>query len=89
MVVPTITLNDLLEEAGVEKIDFLSMDINGSEPTALAAFDIRRYRPDLVDVEAHPKNQQALLDYFSAAGYRRIDAYLAYDMTNWYFAPEE
>jgi FkbM family methyltransferase len=34
--VPTITLNDLLEQSGVSKIDFLSMDIEGHEPKALA-----------------------------------------------------
>ena len=40
VMVPTITLNDLLPKHGLEKIDFLSMDIELSEPKALAGFDI-------------------------------------------------
>ena len=39
--VPTITLNDLLPRHGISRIDFLSMDIELSEPKALAGFDIR------------------------------------------------
>ena len=34
--VPTITLNDLLGREGVERFDFLSMDIELAEPAALA-----------------------------------------------------
>src|SRR5262249_40366224 len=34
--VPTITLNDLLAQNGLQHLDFLSMDIEGAEPKALA-----------------------------------------------------
>ena len=51
--VSTITLNDLLDGQGVTSIDFLSMDIELSEPQALAGFDIDRFRPALVGIEAH------------------------------------
>ena len=40
--VPTITLNDLLVKSGVTHVDFLSMDIELSEPMALAGFDLRQ-----------------------------------------------
>ena len=43
MEVETTTLDKVLDERGVEKIDFLSMDIEESEPPALAGFDIERY----------------------------------------------
>src|SRR5690606_4992029 len=46
VLVPSITLNDLLEQEGVEKIDFLSMDIEGFQYEALQGFDIEKYRPD-------------------------------------------
>ena len=36
--VPTITLNDLLAREGTARLDFLSMDIELSEPRALAGF---------------------------------------------------
>ena len=87
--VPTITLTDLLDREGVTQIDFLKIDINGTEPTALAGFDIQRFRPALVHVEAHERNHRILLDYFERNGYRRLDEYLKYDRSNWYFAPKE
>ena len=85
---PTITLDDLLSREGVENIDFLSMDINGSEPAALAGFDIKRYRPELVQIEAHEVNQEFLSSYFEENGYERIDEYRQYDRNNWFFTPE-
>jgi FkbM family methyltransferase len=85
--VPTITLTDLLDREGVEKIDFLSMDIEEAEPAALAGFDIERFRPELVCIEVAKRTREPLLAYFSAHGYERIDAYLAVDEVNWYFRP--
>lgn len=86
--VETITLDLLLEKAGLEKIDFLSMDIEEGEPAALRAFDIERFRPELVCIEAGPpKVREAIAPYFEAHGYERIDAYLAHDVANWYFRP--
>jgi hypothetical protein len=63
------------------------MDIEGSEPTALAGFDIERFRPELVVIEAAPDNRAAIAAYFAAHGYERIDAYLEHDAFNWYFRP--
>lgn len=85
--VPTITLNRLLEREGVQKIDFLSLDIEGFELAALDGFDIQKYRPDLVCVEIQTELAAKLLDYFARNNYRRIDDYLPFDMHNWYFAP--
>jgi FkbM family methyltransferase len=87
--VPTITLNDLLTQEGLTHIDFLSMDIEGAEPKALAAFDLRKYAPELVCIEASPEIQADLLAYFTAHGYERIDEYLPYDAVNWYFRPRQ
>ena len=85
--VPTITLDDLLTREGVEEIDLLSMDIEGSEPAALAGFDIQRFRPELVLIEARGENQGVVMEYFDSHGYERIEAYLSNDMLNWYFRP--
>jgi FkbM family methyltransferase len=87
--VPTITLNELLDREGVKKIDFLSMDIEGSAPPALAGFDIERFRPELVCIEVGKNAEygQALFDYFERHGYERIDRYLENDDVNWYFTP--
>ncbi len=85
VLVPTITLNALLDRASVSKIDFLSMDIEGGEPAALAGFDIERFRPELVGIEVFPSNEEAILAYFEKHGYRRIDAYLKRHKEDWFF----
>jgi FkbM family methyltransferase len=84
--VPTITLNDLLEQNHVAKIDFLSMDIEGAEPAALAGFDIEKYKPALVCIEAAAINREVLAAYFDKHGYERIDE--RRDATNWYLKPK-
>ena len=87
--VPTIRLDDLLAKLGVSKIDFFNLDIELWEPHALAGFDIEKYRPSLVCVEAHPPVRQEISKYFSDHAYKRLDQYLPFDRRNWYFAPEE
>jgi FkbM family methyltransferase len=84
---PTITMNDLLSAAKLESFDFLSMDIELSEPKALAGFDIRRFRPQLVCIEAHPEVRQQILDYFATNRYVVIGKYLRADDKNLYFTP--
>ena len=87
--VPTITLNDLLAKLGVQKINFLNIDIELWEPHALAGFDIEKYRPDLVCIEAHRQVRDQLLAYFGAHGYIRLDQYFLFDQRNWYFTPRK
>jgi FkbM family methyltransferase len=83
--VPTITLNDLLEKNGVTKIDFLTMDIEGAEPAALAGFDIDKYKPELVLIEPTTDTREPILAYLTQHGYERIDKYLERDKQSWYF----
>jgi len=84
--VPTITLDDLLEQNHVAKIDFLSMDIEGAELAALAGFDIKKYRPELVCIEAAADNREKLAAYFDRHDYERIGE--TRDFANWYFRPK-
>jgi FkbM family methyltransferase len=86
--VPTITLNQLLDESGVKEVDFLSMDIEGAEMLALAGFDLARFRPELLCIEAKPQNREGILRHLAARGYERIERYLARDQVNYYFAPK-
>ena len=86
--VRTVTLNDLLAREGIARVDFLSMDIELAEPRALAGFDIERYRPALVCIEAHPQVRQQLLDYFHRHHYVVAGKYLGVDAQNLYFIPD-
>ena len=85
--VPTTTLNELLDAAGISAFDFLSLDIELAEPKALAGFDIARFKPALAGVEAHPQVRQELLDYFAGNGYVVVGKYLRVDPQNLWFAP--
>lgn len=85
--VPRRTLDSLLGEAGIDRIDFLNMDIELGEPAALRGFSVDRYRPRLVCVEAHGETRQAILDYFADHGYVVVGKYLPHDRVNLYFAP--
>ena len=87
--VPTITLTDLLSQQRVSRIDLLSMDIELHEPKALSGFDIRRFRPRLVCIEAHSEVRQSILDYFALHGYVVVGKYLQADSANLYFRPLE
>jgi FkbM family methyltransferase len=62
MTVPTIRLTDLLDRVGVSRIDLLSVDVELAETKVLAGFDIGRFRPALVCIEAHPQVRQQILD---------------------------
>lgn len=85
--VPTITLDDLLKREAVERIDFLSMDIELHEPQALRGFDLRRYRPALICIEALLPIRQQILNHFAANGYVPVGKYLRVDQENLYFVP--
>ncbi len=85
--VRTITLNDLLAGERLDHVDFVSMDIELAEPRALAGFDVERYHPTLVCVEAHPQVRQAILDYFHRHHYVVVGKYMGVDTQNLYFMP--
>lgn len=47
------TLDDILSEAGNPKLDFVSIDVEGSELQVLRGFDLGRHRPAILMLEDH------------------------------------
>ena len=45
-------LSRLIDEAGLQSIDFLKIDVEGAEPDVLGGLDLKRHRPKVVLVEA-------------------------------------
>lgn len=84
---PTLTLNDILDRNGVSRLQFVSIDVELHEPQVLAGFDLKRFAPELVCIEAHPEVRQAILDYFTARDYVIVGKYLRTDTQNLYFMP--
>jgi FkbM family methyltransferase len=85
--VTTTTLDDVLKRLGVDRVDFLSIDIELAEPQALAGFSLERFKPRLVAVEAHPPIRQQLLDHFARHQYVLVGRYWRVDSENFWFAP--
>ena len=51
--VPVETIDKILESNNTEKLDFLSIDVEGFEMDVFAGFSINRWRPSLILVEDH------------------------------------
>ena len=49
--VPVRTMDTMLAEAGVAKIDFVTIDVEGGELAVLAGFDLTRWQPRIVILE--------------------------------------
>jgi len=73
--VPTLTLRQLLDENGVERIDFLKMDCEGAEFDILMNLDektlskIRRFALEFHDL-SDEKNGKSLKQYLENKGFR-------------------
>ncbi|HEY7809928.1 MAG TPA: FkbM family methyltransferase [Allosphingosinicella sp.] len=82
--VETITLNDLLSGHGIGKLDYLSVDTEGSELDILTEFDFGRFAPAIVTVEHNfTSAREGLLKLLTAQGYVRVfEKYSAFD--DWY-----
>ncbi len=88
--VPTVSLNDLLEEHGAPRdIDYLSVDTEGSEFDILAAFDFSRYRIRIISVEHNymDTKREAIRQLLAQHGYQReFEAFSNWD--DWYVRPD-
>lgn len=68
--VPATTVNRILEQNRVERIDFVSLDVEGQEQAVLSEFDLHKYQPQLLVVEyALRYDRQELLSHLKTQGY--------------------
>lgn len=51
LLVPVVTLDSILAEAGVRHVEFLSVDVEGAEVDVLSGLSFDRYRPKLILLE--------------------------------------
>jgi FkbM family methyltransferase len=80
------TLDDVLEEAGVNHVDFLSIDVEGHQLEVLRGLDLSFHRPSLVLVEDRFRDGWATHIHMLKQGYRLIDRT---DGLNGWYIPKE
>jgi len=78
------TLDSILAEAGVTRIDFLSIDVEGLELPVLQGLDLKKYAPRLILIEEH-RRDYAKHFYLRRHGYRLVRRT---GRNNWYVPAE-
>lgn len=69
--VDVVTLDWLIEQTGRQKVDFVSIDVEGFEPEVIDGFSPARWFVDLVLVEDHARSN-ATHRAMTAKGYKRV-----------------
>ncbi len=67
IIVPTVTLDRLLEEVNFPRIDFITIDVEGHELSVLKGFSLETHRPRIVIVEDNAKAGDSEVTRFLAA----------------------
>ena len=68
--VPALTLNAILQKHSVERIDFITIDVEGHEWGVLRGFSIRKWRPGAVLIERNtPLPDGRIMRYMHRNGY--------------------
>jgi FkbM family methyltransferase len=75
LTVPVRTLNWILAASGWDRLDLLSIDIEGGEMAALAALDFEKWAPALIVVENWGKDE-AFKPLLAPHGYTLVDRIL-------------
>jgi FkbM family methyltransferase len=76
--VPVRRLDALLEEAGIRRIDYCSIDTEGAEHLILSSIDPDKYEIGILSVENNYKNPR-ISDLLEGRGYRREKVFHGYD----------
>ncbi len=77
--VPIKTLNQILSEANAPvPLDFVSIDVEGAEMRVLQGFDLDRFQPRILILEAMDSTyEEQLHDYLTVRGYHRARLFVS------------
>jgi FkbM family methyltransferase len=78
--VRVLTLDEVIEEAGSPRLDFVSIDVEGLQLEVLRGFDLARHRPRLLFVEDHLLNWETHF-HLRRRGYELVKRT---QLNNWY-----
>lgn len=71
-------LSDILDEAGVTRVDYMTIDTEGSELKILEDTDLSRYDVQYLSIENNYRDQK-IVDRMEALGYERIHIFAGFD----------
>jgi len=66
------TLTSILNEYKVEKVDFISLDVEGHELSVLQGMDFNKWVPKYILIEINRDARKSIEDYLSTFGYKNI-----------------
>jgi FkbM family methyltransferase len=78
--VPGRTLSEVLDEVGAPEVDFLSLDLEGFEPQALAGLDLDRHTPRFILVEVQDDTRLQEVAERLRGRYRQVERMSAKDV---------
>jgi FkbM family methyltransferase len=66
-------LDDILDEAGVSEVDFISIDVEGHELEVLKGFSTERFRPRILIIEDNGESEHSEVpEYMEGKGYMKF-----------------
>jgi len=68
--VPMVTLDSLLQDLGIDEVDLVSIDVEGTELDVLRGFTLKRYKPRIIVLECMFSERRPRIErYMKSAGY--------------------
>jgi FkbM family methyltransferase len=77
--VPARTLSSILEETSMQSIDLLSLDVEGSELSALQGIDFSKHKPKHILIECLTSHKKGEIDCFLSNYYHYVESFTSRD----------
>ena len=85
--VPVMRVDDILQQAQLESLDFVTVDVEGAELEVLRGFDLRKWKPRVLMVENNSGgHDRSVRRYLQSKGYR---CFLNDRLNDWYAAKDD
>ena len=76
------TLQSIIDESGFDKINFLSLDVEGYEFEVLKGIDLKRKQISFMLIEIYEKDKKEIFEYLSSFGYDLLENVTNYNHSN-------
>ena len=80
--VPTTTLDLALQEVGIDRVDLLSLDVEGFELQALKGLDFKQIRPSVIILEVRKGEAWDLIQLLTSRGYALVENLSGFGVSN-------